>query len=88
MDPWDTKVLRAGSGGHFRLTMLDDIVWNKINEHLPDNCQVFIADSNTFQSKIKLPLESYENVNYKNNDKHTILIIGGETEGISYDAYQ
>lgn len=42
---WDPKVLRSASGAHFRLNINFSVPWNEILDHLPDNFQVFLADS-------------------------------------------
>ncbi|XP_034480895.1 rRNA methyltransferase 3, mitochondrial [Drosophila innubila] len=90
-DPWESKALRGGCGGQFRLPIHDDVKWEQLALHIPpetaNDCHVFIAENN---------LEKLENLNgiaidYADLEKtgaHNILIIGGESHGVSDDAYK
>lgn len=66
--------------------------------HLEHNTSIFIADSNTTTTDDKdeikdndernqMPVLPYYGVDFSSL-KHTTLIIGGETEGISHDSYK
>lgn len=44
VDIWDPKVIRSGMGSHFRLSMINDISWETINQHIPENSKVYLAD--------------------------------------------
>ncbi|KAG0723463.1 rRNA methyltransferase 3, mitochondrial [Chionoecetes opilio] len=43
-DPWEAKVVRAGCGAHFRLTLTTKSTWNTLANHIPENAQIFLAD--------------------------------------------
>ncbi|XP_033027679.1 rRNA methyltransferase 3, mitochondrial [Lacerta agilis] len=44
VDAWEPKVLRAGMGAHFRLSILSDLEWGVLPSYLlPDSC-VHVAD--------------------------------------------
>ncbi|KAM8708123.1 hypothetical protein ACLKA7_015141 [Drosophila subpalustris] len=90
-DPWESKALRGGCGGQFRLPIRDDVKWEELALHIPpetaNDCHVFIAENN---------LEKIENLNstaidyadLESTGAHNILIIGGESHGVSEDAYK
>lgn len=44
VDIWDPKVIRSGMGGHFRLSIINDIGWETINHHIPEKSHVYLAD--------------------------------------------
>ncbi|XP_055845875.1 rRNA methyltransferase 3, mitochondrial [Episyrphus balteatus] len=91
-DPWETKALRGGCGAQFRIQIKDDIEWNTILNHLPDEFKTFAAESS---------LDKVKNYKFSNPKKelikpyfevdgvspHYVIIIGGETHGISETAY-
>ncbi|KAL1140667.1 hypothetical protein AAG570_000597 [Ranatra chinensis] len=81
-DLWDPKVLRAGSGAHFKVPILRDETWTNISEILPQNTKLLIADSPSIE---KLPLIPYYTINYTKWN-HIAVVIGGETEGLSDNA--
>uniref|UniRef100_A0A1B6J9J2 tRNA/rRNA methyltransferase SpoU type domain-containing protein n=2 Tax=Homalodisca liturata TaxID=320908 RepID=A0A1B6J9J2_9HEMI len=88
-DPWDSKVLRAAAGGHFHIPILMDMTWKEKEEFLHPSDLVFLADSNTEQKHPaggKLPHHMYYDVDYASNSS-IVVVIGGETEGLSYDAF-
>lgn len=80
-DPWDTKSLRGGCGGQFRVPIIGPIQWSAIRDLLPENYRIFTAENNVEKSGNILP---YYQQNFKNLE-HTVLIVGGET-GFSADA--
>lgn len=82
-DPWDTKSLRGGCGGQFRVPIIGPVQWSSIRDFLPESYRIFTAENNVEKSGHILP---YFQQNFKNLD-HTVLIIGGET-GFSADAYE
>lgn len=89
-DVWDSKVLRAGSGGHFRVPLEQDIEWDDVHHCLDLNTSVLLADN---RDKLKdidtmssyLPLVPYQNVNFSAFSS-VAVVIGGETEGLSKQA--
>ena len=44
VDIWDPKVIRSGMGSHFRLPIINDVGWETIANHLPENSQIYLAD--------------------------------------------
>ncbi|KAK9889683.1 hypothetical protein WA026_007062 [Henosepilachna vigintioctopunctata] len=93
-DIWNSKVVRSAMGAHFKLR-IQKLDWHNIKENL-NNCNWFIADNNKIHSsknstviidKINsIPIESYDTLKYSRSNEIT-LVIGGETEGISEEAY-
>ncbi|CAM4810370.1 unnamed protein product [Rotaria magnacalcarata] len=44
VDIWDPKVIRSGMGAHFRLPMINDVGWETMANHVPENSKVYLAD--------------------------------------------
>lgn len=96
-DPWETKALRGGCGAQFRIPVRGPMQWESITSFLPENNEfsVYVADNSeqasrtqsiTGNTQAKLdPIKSYADINFKQS-KHVVLIVGGETEGVSKDA--
>ncbi|EDV97562.1 rRNA methyltransferase 3, mitochondrial [Drosophila grimshawi] len=91
-DPWESKALRGGCGGQFRLPIRDDVTWEQLALHIPpeaaEDCHVFIAENNPEK---RTSQEGRTTVDYAELGKvgaHNILIIGGESHGVSEDAYR
>ncbi|KAJ8725552.1 hypothetical protein PYW08_003735 [Mythimna loreyi] len=98
VDVWDPKVIRSAAGAHFRLPVYHSIDWSEMPNHLEQDTSIFIADSNTttgddmdetndIDERNQMPVLPYYGVEFSSL-KHTTLIIGGETEGISQDSYK
>ncbi|XP_065358877.1 rRNA methyltransferase 3, mitochondrial [Calliphora vicina] len=90
-DPWESKALRGGCGGHFRLPIRDDVDWQELPLMIPPevahNCCIFVAENNLE----KLQYKSSSIVEYSEVEKtgsHNVVIIGGESHGVSEDAYR
>lgn len=97
-DPWESKTLRSGCGGQFRINIRDNIEWPNLQQWIPEkmiDCRIFIAENN----KDNICGFSFKNVRYDKeifksyteiNDlkSHIILIMGGETHGVSKKAYE
>ncbi|CAI5794765.1 rRNA methyltransferase 3, mitochondrial [Podarcis lilfordi] len=50
VDAWEPKVLRAGMGAHFRLSILSDLDWGVLPSYLlPDSC-IHVADCSQAQA--------------------------------------
>uniref|UniRef100_A0A1B6KI39 tRNA/rRNA methyltransferase SpoU type domain-containing protein n=1 Tax=Graphocephala atropunctata TaxID=36148 RepID=A0A1B6KI39_9HEMI len=89
-DPWDSKVLRAAAGGHFHIPIVMDVTWKERQEFVHPSDRVYLADGNTEQkhpSVGKLPHHLYYDVDYVPPSSSVVVVIGGETEGLSYDAF-
>lgn len=91
-DPWETKALRGGCGAQFHIPIKDDIEWNAILDHLPEDFEAYAAENSLskvqnykFLNPKKQMIKSYYEV--KENSPHYVVIIGGETHGISETAY-
>ncbi|XP_043647180.1 rRNA methyltransferase 3, mitochondrial [Drosophila teissieri] len=88
-DPWESKALRGGCGGQFRVPIRDDVTWEELALTIPpeaaDDCHVFIAESNQRKR------ENNQTIDYADIQglgAHNLLIIGGESHGVSEDAYR
>lgn len=109
-DPWETKALRGGAGGQFRIPIRGPMEWPSIRSILPatGNFSFFIADNNwrpkrarTLEEELEADDEEdsaevdqseirtlpYSTVSFA-GCPHAVLVVGGETEGISQDAYR
>ncbi|XP_037940031.1 rRNA methyltransferase 3, mitochondrial [Teleopsis dalmanni] len=89
-DPWESKALRGGCGGQFRVPIKDRVDWEHIPLHIPPetahDCHVFIAENNLEKLKNNKNNKGYLDV--KEIGAHNIVIIGGESHGVSSDAYK
>jgi RNA methyltransferase, TrmH family len=69
VDAFSPKVVRAGMGAHFRLTILDDMTWDRLLPRLNDRPRhLAVASGGT----------PYDQVDWR---RDSTLIIGGEAEG-------
>ncbi|KAL1513174.1 hypothetical protein ABEB36_002619 [Hypothenemus hampei] len=88
VDVWENKVLRSACGAHFKINISKEIPYNELPSMLPENANVFIADSNIVLGiNENLPILSYFSIDFT-LPKHVVLVIGGETEGISEESYK
>ncbi|KAK6638022.1 hypothetical protein RUM44_008446 [Polyplax serrata] len=97
VDLWNPKVLRSAAGSHFRLPVLKHLTWNEIAKEVDENDQILLAenkDSRSYESaeskqpskyQTDLPAVCYTSLNL--DGRNVVLIIGGETHGISEEAY-
>ena len=80
VDIWDPKVIRSAMGAHFRIPILNNLSPEQVLSYLPVDTHVLLADNN---KKANESID-YSNLNEINpSNKHTTLIIGNETMGIS-----
>lgn len=73
-DPWGPKALRAGMGAHFRLPLEMRASWPAIARRVV-SMQVWVADAGGDLL--------YDRVDW---NRPSVLIVGGETEGLSPEA--
>lgn len=97
---WDTKVLRSASGAHFKLHITRRLGWDDIKEKIHPNSTVYIADNKKISTttddsdvqNLKEIIQSVPVLPYYGIDfctaQHIVLIVGGETEGISVESYE
>lgn len=93
--------MRAGCGAHFRMKIISDVSWNFL-ENIKG--QVCLADNNYVSNNsnidedtnvnvfrktapIELPIAPYYEIDYCKTTP-LILIIGGETHGLSDECYE
>ena len=95
---WNTKVSRGSSGVHFRTQVHSNVEWLQIKDVIDEHSTVCIADNNLVISTdgnvdgvvtnvAKLPLVPYYGMEFTKAGS-VVLIVGGETEGISEEAYE
>ncbi|XP_022184203.2 rRNA methyltransferase 3, mitochondrial [Nilaparvata lugens] len=90
-DLWNPSVLRGGAGAHFRTTVLPNMPWDSITPHIPPDSRIFLADSATSLhpsdcTADSVPIVPYFSVDYAATARHIVVVIGGETHGLSTDA--
>jgi len=74
VDAFSPKVVRAGMGAHFRLTILEDVQWSWLRQRVVDRpCYLATAEGG----------DDYTRVDWT---KDCVVIVGGEAEGASGDA--
>lgn len=79
-NPWETKCLRGGAGGHFHVPVFGPLTWEEITRyHLDVTEQICVADNDASYGV------SFDEMQYKSNVGKT-LVIGGETHGVSAEA--
>lgn len=102
-DIWDVKVLRAGCGAHFRMKIIQDVGWNALrnikgqvcladNNYMSNDDCSNISESNDINvfrrtAPVELPIVPYYEVDYCKTTP-LILVIGGETHGLSDEGYE
>ncbi|GLV46216.1 uncharacterized protein CBL_09989 [Carabus blaptoides fortunei] len=98
VDIWEPKVLRSACGAHFRTSIETNMPWSKLILDVPENSALFLADNNRVTADnssknnlehlcLKVPVLPYYGVNFANYSS-VALVIGGETMGLSQDAYR
>ncbi|KAK9504577.1 hypothetical protein O3M35_010882 [Rhynocoris fuscipes] len=85
-DLWDSKVLRGASGAHFHLPVINDITWETFSDYIGPDVNFLLAVNQPL-SVYSVPCYPYHSIDYKNS-KETVIVIGGETEGLSESVYR
>ncbi|KAI1293591.1 rRNA methyltransferase 3, mitochondrial [Halotydeus destructor] len=89
VDIWEPKVIRAGTGGHFRLDLVQSQNWTEIEDCLTSSglaSHLFMADPATplvrDEEPEKVTAANYTSVDFRNQGK-AALIIGSESRGVT-----
>lgn len=85
---WDPKVLRSGAGAHFRVAVQQRIPWEQLEQLVrQEKASVYLADNKTGPAS-DLAVRDYCDINFAAEPGHWLLVLGGETEGLSAEAHQ
>jgi len=87
VDVLDTKVLRDAHGCQFVIKLVSHLNWTQIEDLLPAGSHVFLADSSPSRNPTEPCIVDYTEPCYAERS-HTVLVVGGETEGLSRSARQ
>ncbi|KFD66541.1 hypothetical protein M514_01538 [Trichuris suis] len=89
-DPWQVKVLRAGSGGHFYLPVYERLHLEDIRSYLPSEFTLLLADAHsTNASSVSNDTDSEISVVHwssairMSSEVPVVLFIGSESSGLS-----
>lgn len=84
----DMKVLREAGACHFDVPLVFDLNWPQLEDRFPAGSHVFLADSSSSSvSPDEPPVVEYTQPNYA-ECSHAVMVVGGETEGLSKSAWQ
>lgn len=88
VDIWDPKVLRAGAGAHFHVPIIGRATWSEVSNYIGPDTALFIADTFKGENMAKKD-KPLSQIPHSDLDWtiQTALVIGGETEGISQEAF-
>uniref|UniRef100_A0AAG5CQI8 tRNA/rRNA methyltransferase SpoU type domain-containing protein n=1 Tax=Anopheles atroparvus TaxID=41427 RepID=A0AAG5CQI8_ANOAO len=83
--PWDLKCLRGGAGAHFRIPIHGPMELYQLPEHTRTGSMFVLADNKrTNDEREGFLWRHYDRIDYGSAD-HVVLVIGGETYGVSDD---
>lgn len=97
-DAWESKALRGGAGGQFLVPVRGPVEWSSVPSMLPGDVAVYLAENNVSNAMLQMgggggdgggePLMTEYSAVPFGERAHTVVVIGGETHGISEDAYR
>lgn len=86
-DPWESKCLRGGSGGQFHIPIEYPVTWEELHNVIKvERSEIFLAENESKNDLLKVQTIDDQLVN--SPDKDIVVVIGGETHGISDEAYE
>lgn len=95
VDAWNEKVIKSGAGAHFRVPLHLNIAWSDLAFHLPDQFDLYVADSKlsdspNLASEPTLKTSNYFDAQFFAASKleKKVLIIANEAFGPSNESYQ
>uniref|UniRef100_A0A1B0CE19 tRNA/rRNA methyltransferase SpoU type domain-containing protein n=2 Tax=Lutzomyia longipalpis TaxID=7200 RepID=A0A1B0CE19_LUTLO len=90
-DPFDAKSLRGGAGAQFQIPIRYPVNWEDLPDILPPENSVIISESSVKKATTNAhpPLDVAEfSLPNLGTDRHFSVVIGGETHGVSPEAYK
>jgi tRNA G18 (ribose-2'-O)-methylase SpoU len=87
VNPWDGKVIRGSMGSVFRLPIIERVNWSSLWDLVTkEDAVVHVADSRGYPSNTKAL--NYCKEDYGTNGRPIVLVLGGETQGVSKEALE
>ncbi|XP_052073144.1 rRNA methyltransferase 3, mitochondrial-like [Mytilus californianus] len=83
VDIWNSKVLRSGAGGHFRIPIINNLSWDNVINYIPNKSTVFIADTRrpTDWSLDDITKPLYDGIDEDSQDEKKSLVSSEEEIG-------